>query len=154
MASESLSALVFRVQGKLCGLPLSHVIETMRALERTSLAGAPPFVLGMALVRGAPTLVVSASALLGGGEGATARGAIPSRRWIALRTSTGAAAVLEVDEVVGVRELPAAELGEVPALLCDAHAVSTIGALDRELFVVLGGAKQLSEEAAQEGRGA
>lgn len=107
----------------------------------TALAAAPSFVLGMALVRGRPTIVVSGAALLTGEQG---RGG----RWVSLRTA--AAAVVEVDEVIGVRTVPA--MAEVPALLHDLGAVSTIGELDRELFLVLGGAKQLSEEVAQETR--
>lgn len=111
----------------------------MRPLSVAVLADAPLFLLGMATVRGTPTMVLSASALL---EGEPSRGG----RWILLRTSQSAA-VLEVDEVIGVRTLPAR--GELPSLLREVGAVSTIGQLDRELFVVLGGARQLSEDTAQ-----
>jgi purine-binding chemotaxis protein CheW len=50
---------------------------------------------------------------------------------------------LAVEEVVGVRDLSAASLAELPPLLGEAAAevVATVGALDAELLVVLRSAR-------------
>src|SRR5580692_5756315 len=58
-------ALLCRVQARWCALPLRHVIETMRPLPTSPIPGAPAFVDGLAVIRGAPVPVVSLSRLLG-----------------------------------------------------------------------------------------
>ena len=69
--------LICRVHGRLCALPLWHVTETMRPLPIEVVAGTPHFVLGLAVIRGAPVPVVDAARLLGEADA-------PSGRWIAL----------------------------------------------------------------------
>ncbi|HZE91839.1 MAG TPA: chemotaxis protein CheW, partial [Rhizobacter sp.] len=58
-------SVICRVQGRLCALPLSHVVETMRPLPTETIAGAPDFVCGLAVIRGAPVPVVDLARLLG-----------------------------------------------------------------------------------------
>lgn len=136
--------LVCRVGAKLCALPLSGVLETLRPLPAEPLAGAPDFVSGVALIRGRPTPVVDARRLLGG--------AVPAAptRYVTLGFGADAATprvvALSVDAVLGVRELAEAELARVPALLQgQRELISALGALDAELLVVLEHARLLPE---------
>jgi purine-binding chemotaxis protein CheW len=59
--------LVFRCGAHTVALPLEQAVEVMRPLPIVPLAGAPEFVLGLAVVRGAPTPVVAVERLLTGG---------------------------------------------------------------------------------------
>jgi purine-binding chemotaxis protein CheW len=128
-------ALLCRVGGLLCALPLEHLVETMRPLAVQPLAGSPPFVRGLAVIRGAPLPVVDAAMLLGGSDGA-------ATRFVTLKTGSRHVA-LAVGEVVGVRALPAAELHALPPLAGEmaAEAVAAIGAADEALLVVLRSAR-------------
>jgi purine-binding chemotaxis protein CheW len=96
--------------------------------------------LGLSLIRGAPTPVIDAAKLLGsaGGE--------PVTRFVTIRVGERHAAVA-LSSVIGVRELPAASLSELPPLLQDAgaEAVESIGALDSTLLVVLESARVVPE---------
>jgi hypothetical protein len=47
-------SLLCRVDTRLCALPLATVLETLRRLSIEPLAGAPAFVLGRSVIRGAP----------------------------------------------------------------------------------------------------
>jgi purine-binding chemotaxis protein CheW len=124
-------ALVCRIPGAVCALPLERVVETMRPLAVESLSGAPSFVRGLAIVRGAPVPVVDAAALLGAADGCP-------RRFVIVRAGIRRVA-LAVDEVVGVRALPWEQLDRLPSLLRDAAAdvVARIGTLDDELLLVM-----------------
>jgi len=137
----SYRALVFRVAGQLYSLPLERVVETMRPLPVQRVNSAPDFVLGAAIVRGRPTPVVSTARLLG--EQAAA-----SRRWISVATQARRVA-LEVDDVLGVRTLTAAEDAMRQPLLEGAgdERVATLGCLDGELLRTLQVACLLPEDA-------
>ncbi len=126
------SALIVRVAGRLCALPVAAVIETMRPLPVRPIADAPASVLGVAIIRGVPTVVVDAARLLGGDAGDAGAGA----RFVTLRVGARSVA-LAVDSVVAVRELPAALAAELPSLVVDTAAIAAIGVLDAELLVVL-----------------
>jgi len=137
-APHPVEMLVVRAAGRLAALRLRDVIETLRPLPLAAAPGAPPFVRGVAVVRGAAVPVVSLARLLGGDDA-------PGTRWVALRGSRA----LEVDEVLGFRELPAAALGEAPALLGPAlrdHA-EALAVLDGQLLAVLDAARLLDTEA-------
>ncbi len=123
-------------------MPLSCVVEIMRPLPIEPVAGMPAFVLGLAVIRGAPQPVVDLGALLGAGGG----GAIG--RFVTLRIGKRGVA-LAVKAVLGVRDLAGAPLEEVPPLLreADAKAVAAIGALDADLLVLLRAGRVLPEEA-------
>jgi purine-binding chemotaxis protein CheW len=129
---ERTRVLLCRVRTRLCAVPLEHVVETMRPLRVESFAGMPSFIKGVSLIRGAPVPVVDAGALLG-----TSDDAQPAR-FVAVRAGQRRVA-LAVEEVLGVRELPAATLHSLPPLLHDASAdvVSAVGTLDQEFLVVL-----------------
>ncbi len=132
--------LVCRVRAALCALPLRHVSETMRPLSIEVVAGAPRFVLGLAVIRGAPVPVVDAARLLGEADA-------PSGRWIAL-TAGSRQVALAVGSVLGVRPLPAGARHVLPPLLKDAgrDLVSELGLLDEALLRVLQGGHLLSED--------
>lgn len=122
--------VVVQAGAGLCALPIRAVTETMRPAAARPLAGAPPFVAGVAIVRGVPTPVIDLAALLGG-----APEAAPGR-WVIVRSGARLAA-LAVRRVAGVASLPSAGT-QVPLLDGAASgAVASLRALDGELLVVL-----------------
>jgi purine-binding chemotaxis protein CheW len=128
-----LSLLVCRVGSRLCGLPLAHVVETMRPLPVEPLAHLPSFVEGLALIRGRPIPVLDARRLLGADGEAGAR-----TRFVTLQIAERSAA-LAVDSVLGVRSIDVSQLAQLPPLLRDTQndLVAALGTLDRELLLVL-----------------
>ena len=128
-------ALLCRARARLCALPLQHVIETMRPLPVEPFAGAPPFVRGLALIRGRPVPVVDVGALVSASEPAN------PTRFVTLRVGDRRVA-LALESVLGIRALPDAMSG-LPPLLTDAsaEAVSAVSALDAELLLVLEAAR-------------
>jgi purine-binding chemotaxis protein CheW len=124
--------VVCRVRSWFCSLPLACVEEAMRPLAIEPLAGAPPFVRGLSIIRGAPTPVVDAGTLIGAPGGPLA-GCL-----LLLRVGTRRVALM-VEAVVGIRAILPETLGQLPPLLQDAsrEAVSAIGILDAALLVVL-----------------
>jgi purine-binding chemotaxis protein CheW len=134
-------SLVCRVQTRLCALPLGQVVEIMRALPTEAIAGAPHFVRGLAVIRGAPVPVVDAARLLGATD-------VQAGRFVTVTVGTRCVA-LAVDSVVGVRAVPAGSLHELPPLLHEAGAdlVAAIGLLDTELLLVLRATRLLPEDA-------
>ncbi|HEY8975044.1 MAG TPA: chemotaxis protein CheW [Burkholderiaceae bacterium] len=137
----SYRALVFRISGRLYSLPLAQVVETMRPLPVQRFHGAPDFVLGAAIVRGQPVPVISAARLLG-------EAAVACRRWITIATGVRRVA-LEVDDVLGVRSIPAADDAMRQPLLEGAglDRVATLGRLDGQLLRSLQGACLVPEDA-------
>ena len=127
--------LLCRVGDKLCGVPLAQVLETMRPLP------IEPLALGIAVIRGRPTPVVDGRLLFGGDASA------PPKRFVTLEVTTERTAALAVDEVLDVRSVSLETLEPLPGLLRGerASAISTLGAIDRDLLVVLEGARLLPE---------
>ena len=132
--------LVVGVQGRLCAVSLTHVIEIMRPLSVEPISDVPPFVLGISIIRGIPTAVVDLGTLLGMPGGAT-------DRFVTLRVG-GRQVAISVDSVLGVRELDLSKLGEVPPLLHGAskNAIEAMGTLDEQLLVVLCAGWELPDE--------
>lgn len=132
-------ALLCRARTRLCALPLPHVVETLRPLPVAGLAGAPPFVVGLSVIRGAPVPVVDVGALLPGSD--------PSRptRFVIVRLE-GRRVALALESVLGVGELPGT-LQLLPALLAgaSAEAVAAVGTLDAELLLVLEAARTVPD---------
>lgn len=125
--------LLVRVAELACAIPIADVIETMRTLPVSDLAGTPPYVAGVSVVRGQPLPVVDLGALLKTGE--TAR----ARKWfIAVRVAERCAIVC-VDRVSGVRSIEQSSFCELPPLLrgADSEPLRALGRLDRELVVML-----------------
>jgi purine-binding chemotaxis protein CheW len=113
----------------------------MRPLPIAAIAGAPPYVRGVAIVRGEPMPVVDLAALLGG------EAKVEPARFVAVRAG-GHAAALAVAEVLGVTELDAGDERRAP-LVRDAcaGALESLRARDGDLLLVLGAARLVPEEA-------
>jgi purine-binding chemotaxis protein CheW len=135
-------ALLVRARSWICALPLPSVVETMRALPVQPIDGAPRFVLGVAIIRGAPLPVIDLAVFIGAG-GAGAVGG----RFVTMLAGPRRLA-LSVDEVLGVSSLDAATLERTPPLLDRtlAEHVEKLGALDRHAFALLSAARLLPED--------
>jgi purine-binding chemotaxis protein CheW len=132
--------LICRVRSWFCTLPIGFVEETMRPLPIDPLATAPVFVRGLSIIRGKPTPVVDAGALLG------AREEPRPRRLVLLRLGNRRVA-MSVEGVLGVRAIASASLQQLPPLLRDAsrQAVSAVGALDDALLLALDAGRLVPE---------
>jgi purine-binding chemotaxis protein CheW len=136
--SAVVDAVIVGVGGLSCALPVGTVIETMRPLPIQPIAGAPPAVLGVALIRGSPTVVVDMSRLLGADQ------VVPAR-FLTVRVGSRSIA-LAVESVTGVRALPAAQFHSLPPLLAGAASIEAIGTADAELLLVLSTACLVPED--------
>jgi purine-binding chemotaxis protein CheW len=100
---------------------------------------APPFVLGLSVIRGTPVPVVDLAALFG---------AAPSHpaRFITLRIEARTVA-LAVDAVIGLRTIPAQSLQDLPPLLRDGNSerISALGTLDAQLLLMLQSGRLIPE---------
>jgi purine-binding chemotaxis protein CheW len=110
---------------------LCDVVETLRPLTLSPLAGLPPFVRGLSIVRGAAIPVIDACRLLAQPE-------TIASRWVTLRLGKRRAA-LAVQQVLGTGILDPADTGDLPPLLAPAGAetLRAVGALDGELLALL-----------------
>jgi purine-binding chemotaxis protein CheW len=129
---EAKLSLLCRMRSHLCAVPLEHVAETMRPMPVAPLAGSPPFVRGMSVIRGTAIPVVDGGSLLGSMAPAS------PTRFITLKTE-GRHVALAVEEVIGIRSLAAVAANDLPPLLRSVNAdlVSAVAMLDRELLLVL-----------------
>ncbi|MBM2620193.1 chemotaxis protein CheW [Actinoplanes sp. LDG1-06] len=133
-------SLVFRAGPLLCALRLDEIIETMRPLETRALAGTPPFVRGITVLRGVPTPVIDVSRLLGGGTA-------EPERYLAVRTERGAIA-LATGEILGMRNVEADATGGHPALLGggSTRLVAGVGTLGAEPLLLLQSMRAVPDE--------
>ena len=129
--SQAQVYLLCRAADRLCALPIGQVSETMRILPISPISGAPDVVRGISVIRGAPTPVVDLSKLVDGGD-------VEPRRLVTIKVGPRVVALL-VQDVVGVRTIPAQSMTTLPPLLRDAadKAVVAVGILDRELLLFL-----------------
>jgi purine-binding chemotaxis protein CheW len=129
---DARASLVLGLGSRVCAVPVTFVRETMRPLPVEAVEGTPPFVLGLAVIRGQATPVVHLGRLLGEQNPAT-----PSR-FVTLRLGDRTLA-LAVGAVLGVRRLDASALQPLPAILGVAGeaGIESVGELDGELLVVL-----------------
>jgi purine-binding chemotaxis protein CheW len=139
--------LVCRSHGKLCALPVSRVVETMRPQPVQSLAQMPPGMLGVAVIRGQAMPVLSLAALLGGATASAPELThLSSARFVTL-TLPGGGIALAVPEVVGLQKLDTGNL-HLPALMQhDDGILSALGLLDAELLLLLQDCRSVSEQA-------
>src|SRR5262249_26165022 len=133
MKSGAGKALILGVQTRICAVPLGHVIETMRALPIEAISGAPPFVLGVTIIRGIPTPVVDLASVLGASlerEG---------ERFVTVRAGNRQVALL-VNAVLGIRDFASfTTTQELPPLLQGApqDVIDRVGVLDERFLLVL-----------------
>ena len=131
--------LVCRAGGQLCAVPLKHVIEVMRLLPIKPVAGAPRYVSGLCIIRGAPVPVVDTGLLVG--DRATA-----PERLVTVKTGSRTIA-LAAEAVLGIWAIGADRLDQLPPLLRDAatETIAAIGTLDAELLFFLRTARIVPE---------
>jgi purine-binding chemotaxis protein CheW len=141
-SSEPLSVVLVRAADLLCALPLASVIETLRCPPLVAISGAPEWVVGVAMVRGATVAVVDLGILLG-----SEPSKIRETRLVTLRVGRRIVGQA-VNSVIGVRDFDRAALAEVPPLLQQAHpqVLTAVGSLDHELLIVLDGTRILTEK--------
>ena len=120
-----------RAGSRLCALPAQSILEVMRLPPIEPLAGAPPFVLGLCIHRGAPIPVVDAGSLFG------ERTDRPERL-VAVKAASRVVGVA-FTSVIGLRPIEAGAAGALPPLLREAagDVVTAIATLDAELLHVL-----------------
>jgi purine-binding chemotaxis protein CheW len=110
-------------------LPVPHVIETMRMLPIKSLAGAPPMVRGICIIRGAPTPVVDCALMFN-------ERPAPSERLVTVRTGKRTVA-FATQAVLGVQAIRVEALERLPPLLSNVQTIAAMRALDGELVFLL-----------------
>lgn len=138
--AEGASALVVTIGRRACALRLPDVAEVMRPLPVEPISGAPHFVLGLCVIRGAALPVVDLTALL------EVRPGIACGRFVSVKAGDRSLA-LAVDSVIGVRNLEHAQLLGLPPLLEDAQVIEAVGAADAQLLLVLRAARLVPDEA-------
>ncbi len=137
MKESSEQVVLVEEEQDLLAIPLQDVHEVLRPLPVTRLPDLPSFVVGASLVRGSATPVLSLAALLG-------RQGVREERWVLLRFPEGAAA-LAVQNVLGVKNIPAAAFRDANSLgsALRGKVVQSIAAFDGRLLVFLDSAKLL-----------
>lgn len=129
------SVLIVRSGEEWCAFDASRVIETFRPLPVQAVTGAPPFVLGLARIRGSAVPVVDLAQVMEQGED------LPPSRFVSLRVE-GRCVAVAVQEVLGVRALGSESWERLPPLLNQNHgAARAIGKLDAAFFLVLESAR-------------
>lgn len=142
-------ALVFRAGSLLCALRLDEVIETLRPLAVRPLAGTPPFVRGVTIMRGVPAPVIDVARLLGGEQAEVVR-------FVAVRAERGPLA-FATGPVLGIRPADAGSqvrpatgtgLAGTTGLIGGASAalVAGVGTLDAEPLLMLQSMRVVPDE--------
>jgi purine-binding chemotaxis protein CheW len=122
--------LACRSATHICALPLAAIVETMRPLPYEPFPKAPPFVSGIAIIRGAPTPVVDMRALMGEPEMNDAG------RFVTVKINNRVVA-LSFDAVLGIHTLEARSVTGLPPLLKNVagETVSDVAARDSDLLL-------------------
>jgi purine-binding chemotaxis protein CheW len=133
--------LVCRSGPRFCALALADVVETMRPLPVEPVAEAPPFLKGIAIVRGEALPVVDIGRLVNGESEARIG------RFVTVRLGRRHA-VFAVGEVTGIREMGADALSEARTVLGDLEpeVIASLGRLDGQLVSLLRAAPVISDE--------
>ena len=134
------TALVFRAGSLLCALHLNEVVETMRPLAVQPLAGTPPYVRGVTIMRGVATPVIDVPRLLAGEQ-------IEPERFLAVRTEHGPVA-FATGPVVGIRAAVPDGTARHPALLrgTASRLVAGVGLIDAEPLLLLRSMRVVPDE--------
>jgi purine-binding chemotaxis protein CheW len=132
--------LLCRAATHLWAIPIEHVIESMRALPIEVVAGAPRYMRGLCIVRGAPVPVVDTGLLVAD------RPTAPNRL-VCVRAGDRTIALV-AESVLGLRSFRDQALSQLPLLLRDAaaDAIVAIGTLDAELLFLLRTARIVPDE--------
>jgi purine-binding chemotaxis protein CheW len=132
--------LVAKIGELTCAIPIALVVETMRPLPVEPLGHGAAYVRGVAIIRGAPVIVIDLAALF------AVTSPTAATRFVVVRTGNRQAALM-VDAVIAIRNLGTDDGGwrALPPLAAAAahDVISSIGAIDAELVVVLETARLL-----------
>jgi purine-binding chemotaxis protein CheW len=129
MRRAPVSWLLCRTGSHHFALPMQRVVETMRMLPIETVAGCPPIVRGVSVIRGTPTPVIDAALLFDGQPG-------QCERLVTVRTGKRTIA-LATQAVVGIWETADGELDDLPPLLGNAEAIAGLKTLDQQLVFLL-----------------
>ncbi len=130
--AERIQVLVVHARERLCAIRLSHVGETMRPLPISTVVGAPPYVLGVSMIRGLATPVVDLGAVLG----ETSPAALT--RFLTIKSGARRIAIA-VERLVGVQLLKPLSLRPLPASLQRGadDKIEAVGSLDEQLLFLI-----------------
>jgi purine-binding chemotaxis protein CheW len=147
VSSDPIKVVVVKAGSHRVLIPLKHVTETMRPLPIQALRDAPPFVMGMSIVRGEKVPVVDLGSLLGRRESESQL----IQRFVSLRLEERSVA-LAVDAVIQVVAYPGDKLTSLPPLLKHAASgiVESLCLADSELHLLLSSSKLLEASALTE----
>jgi purine-binding chemotaxis protein CheW len=138
--SRNVPLLIVRAADRLCGVPLTSVVEILRPVAIQELAGLPAYLCGLSVIRGQPTAVVDVSTLLTG----ISDGRIG--RFLSMRTD-GKPFALRVQSVLGIDRVERHTLRGLPELAEPARdLVDSVGTLGKELLTVLRSSLAFSQE--------
>lgn len=132
--------LVCRSGRQSYAIPLQHIVETMRVLPCEALSGAPAYVRGISIIRGAPTPVVDLGRLIGGHETQAGR--------LVVIGADGRPVALQVETILGIHSIDIEQLTALPPLLRDAvpETVTAIGSADQHLLLAIQAAKLVPDD--------
>lgn|SRR5689334_4848709 len=135
--------LVVQAGGLSAGIPLESTREIMRPLPIAAVAGAPHFVLGLSVIRGASVPVVDLGALLGHPAAHEELGRF------ATLVVEGRPVAVAVHAVAGIVELDPSALSSLPPLLSHAanDVVDALALHDTGLLLVLKATRLVPETA-------
>jgi purine-binding chemotaxis protein CheW len=142
MGSETrrapVSWLLCRTGSHHFALPVQRVVEIMRMLPIETVAGCPPIVRGVSVIRGTATPVIDVALLFDGQHG-------QCERLVTVRTGKRTIA-LATQAVVGICETADGELDDLPPLLGNAEAIAGLKALDQQLVFLLHTARIIADD--------
>ena len=129
--------LLCRTATRCFAFPAANVSETMRVLPVEPVAGVPPFVLGLSVIRGEPVPVIDTAQLVG-------ERSHSFERFITVRAG-GRVTAFAIDCVIGIRAISEQDLEDLPTLLVGNEVIDAIAALDEGLTFFLNAARAIPE---------
>lgn len=151
------SYLVVRLAERVVALPVEQVVEICRVLAFEAGQGEAAGLLGLTMLRGAPTAVLDLCALLGWAEADSGRERTTTARLVTVRmqaaSASGRAAVLAanaaflVDEVIGVREIADSA---IESIALPGDRTQQIGGFDQGFARLIDASGLISEQAWQQ----
>lgn len=130
-AEQRSHRLLCRAGTHLWAVPLSEVLEVMRALPIKPVTGGPPCIVGLSIIRGVPRPVVDIGMMISGK-------ATRIERLVSVRTG-GRTVALAAEAVAGIWSTEKHKLEPLPPLLREVatDVIAAIGTLDAELLFLL-----------------
>jgi purine-binding chemotaxis protein CheW len=142
MGSETgrapVSWLMCRTGSHHFALPVRRIVEIMRMLPIETVAGCPPVVLGVSVIRGTPTPVIDVALLFEDQHG-------QCDRLVMVRTGKRTIA-LATQAVVGIWETADGELDGLLPLLGNVEVIAGLKALDQQLVFLLNTARIVPDD--------